>query len=761
MSDFASMLPLAWAVTPWFFGAGLALASIPIIIHLLNRRRFKTVQWAAMEYLLQALRKNRRRIKFEQIVLLATRCAVLGLLGLALARPLGCGGNSMAALAGNRSALHVFVIDNSYSMAYEADRPDAKTHLDQARKLVKDQLSRLVPGGESVAIVAAARPRTSPDGAPASHVVLRPGFDLQAARSAVERVEQSYNGTDITGALMAALQIAREETKQPQKYLYILSDNTRSAWENPQHAEALKQIGVDLEGAFGRGHVRLNDLSRPNQWNHAVLDVRPDGQLVTTALHTDFLADVKGFGPGSESFIQWKWDDRVLGDTARLTPDASTRLQRNTKIRTDRGGPHVLAATLVNDERLKIDNIRQRVVQVASELKVLIVEGERGESLLSGSGAFLDLALAPKRDVGPDGRARSDSYVSPELISDLEFGNKVLADYRAVILANVASLNPNQADQVQKFVQGGGTFMVFLGEQVSTDAYNSVLLSRNLMPGKLIARKVAPDPSTPYTLDFNPNNPGHPILDVFRGNPATGLNTARILTYYQMELAPDTKAEPVLKYVHNDKPTGDPAITVHRLGKGRVAVVTTTANGEWQTLVAKPSWVALVHELLAGTVDVGDRWMNLLVGQPLEVPSSLKLTSPPALTDAAKKQHPVEAMTGRDGQTVYRSKPLDKPGIYQLNVGTMVVPIAVNVPADEADIRPAASEAIKKALGNIDLQTYGDVVPDEALSRDDVNDLGWSVMLIVLALVGLECFLAMLFGHYRRSTVVRGPVPAT
>src|SRR5688572_11888513 len=103
------MLPLAWAVTPWFFGAGLALASIPIIIHLLNRRRFKTVQWAAMEYLLQALRKNRRRIKFEQIVLLATRCALLGLLGLALARPLGCGGNSMAALAGSRSGLHVFV----------------------------------------------------------------------------------------------------------------------------------------------------------------------------------------------------------------------------------------------------------------------------------------------------------------------------------------------------------------------------------------------------------------------------------------------------------------------------------------------------------------------------------------------------------------------------------------------------------------------------------------------------------------------------
>ena len=48
-------------VTPAFFVAGLLLVSIPIVIHILNRRRFKTVTWAAMEFLLRAMRKNRRR----------------------------------------------------------------------------------------------------------------------------------------------------------------------------------------------------------------------------------------------------------------------------------------------------------------------------------------------------------------------------------------------------------------------------------------------------------------------------------------------------------------------------------------------------------------------------------------------------------------------------------------------------------------------------------------------------------------------------
>src|SRR3954469_17893799 len=124
----ASSILAVGFVTWGFVAAGLAAVSIPIVIHILNRRRFKTVTWAAMEFLLRAMRKNRRRLRFEQWILLATRCLVVVLAGLALARPMGCHQSTLASLAGQRSGLHIIVIDNSYSMAYEADRPDAKTH---------------------------------------------------------------------------------------------------------------------------------------------------------------------------------------------------------------------------------------------------------------------------------------------------------------------------------------------------------------------------------------------------------------------------------------------------------------------------------------------------------------------------------------------------------------------------------------------------------------------------------------------------------
>src|SRR3954470_16183692 len=155
---FQSVQILAVGFLAWgFFWAGLGLVSIPIIIHLLNRRRYKVVNWAAMDFLLRAMRKNRKRLRFEQWLLLATRCLVLALLGFALARPLSCADTSMAGV-GQRTGLHVFVIDNSYSMAYEADRPNAKTHFDHAKHLVEQMIDGLAPGGESVAVITAGRP---------------------------------------------------------------------------------------------------------------------------------------------------------------------------------------------------------------------------------------------------------------------------------------------------------------------------------------------------------------------------------------------------------------------------------------------------------------------------------------------------------------------------------------------------------------------------------------------------------------------------
>ncbi|HTL29310.1 MAG TPA: BatA domain-containing protein, partial [Tepidisphaeraceae bacterium] len=385
--------------TPVFLGAGALLAAIPIIIHILNRRRFKTVKWAAMEFLLRAMRRNRRRLKFEQWLLLAVRCLLLFFLGLALARPLGCDRSSLAMLA-QRSGLHVLVIDNSYSMAYEADRPDAKTHLDQAKILAKAVIDRLTAGGESVAIITAARPATA--------VIATPAYDLQAAKDAVDRIEQSYSDTDLAGALQKANEIGQEESKQPARFLHLFTDATRSAWEPPQK-DPLSQAGRDAARLFKITH---HNLARGQQSNSAVEEVRPTSNLVRAKFNNDFTTTLRGFGSTGESALQWRLDGQIVpGSGATLRPQPDTAPQTLAGLQMREGGPHVITASLATDDRLKIDDARWRVVEVASELKVLIVEGERGIGAMAGSGAFLNLALAPPAEAGsaavPRGRNTS------------------------------------------------------------------------------------------------------------------------------------------------------------------------------------------------------------------------------------------------------------------------------------------------------------------------------------------------------------------
>src|SRR5213595_1611146 len=93
---------------------GIAAGSIPIIIHLLNKQRFKKVIWGAMHWLWASYKKSQRRLQIEQLILLLIRILVLVLLAFALARPALQEG--MGLLTGRASVHRVIILDNSYSM---------------------------------------------------------------------------------------------------------------------------------------------------------------------------------------------------------------------------------------------------------------------------------------------------------------------------------------------------------------------------------------------------------------------------------------------------------------------------------------------------------------------------------------------------------------------------------------------------------------------------------------------------------------------
>ncbi|KKN76786.1 hypothetical protein LCGC14_0366530, partial [marine sediment metagenome] len=134
-------------IHPAIFWTGLAAVAVPILIHLLNRRRFRLRDWAAMQFIRQALRRHRRRLQIEQLILLALRCLIIALLAAALARFTGCG--SLALLpSAEVGRTTIFVLDDSVSMGQKLG---PTTAFDLATADLAEQLD-LLPDGETVAI---------------------------------------------------------------------------------------------------------------------------------------------------------------------------------------------------------------------------------------------------------------------------------------------------------------------------------------------------------------------------------------------------------------------------------------------------------------------------------------------------------------------------------------------------------------------------------------------------------------------------------
>src|SRR5687767_8396732 len=126
-------------MNPGLFLAGGLAVSLPIIIHLLNKRKFKIVDWAAMDFLLDADKKNRRRIRLENLILLLLRCLAVLLIALLLARPF-LPTSVTAGLVNAAQFERIVLLDDSLSMQARLGNESA---WERARKRLIDLTNRL------------------------------------------------------------------------------------------------------------------------------------------------------------------------------------------------------------------------------------------------------------------------------------------------------------------------------------------------------------------------------------------------------------------------------------------------------------------------------------------------------------------------------------------------------------------------------------------------------------------------------------------
>jgi hypothetical protein len=216
-------------VSPWTaLGVAGAAAAVPVIIHLLNRKRYRIVTWAAMQFLLAAQKKNSRRLRLEQWLLLAVRTLMVLLLVLAMAAVMPWAedwwsrlfpDSVVQAAAGTARTHKILVLDGSFSMG---QRAGDVTAFDRA-KTAAEQIIHDSPAGDRFSVVLMA--------APPRRIVPEPSEDARKVTAEVQALRLPHGNADLAATLNTVEDLVRQSPgKFQEREVYFLTDLQKATW---------------------------------------------------------------------------------------------------------------------------------------------------------------------------------------------------------------------------------------------------------------------------------------------------------------------------------------------------------------------------------------------------------------------------------------------------------------------------------------------------------------------------------------------------
>ncbi len=767
---------LAAFVSSWLFLGGSAAVAVPILIHLLARRRFRRIRWAAIAFLLEAERRNRRRIRVEQLILLALRCLAVLLLALLVSRPFVQPGSLAALLGAQPRTERIIVLDDSFSMGY-TDGTNAV--FDRAKRVV-DQLLRWVDrerGRDTITLLLA----SAPDRPKLDRVSLDAGT-LDAFVETLSVLEVSERRASPREVLLDVRGILDSRGDALNATVYVISDFQRSDWAGGRSAGAAEGAAADPLAALAdwSGEARslelvLVDVGADAPRNVAVTGIRSLQPQVVAGVEAEFVVSVTNHAVEAVA----NQELRVFVGDATLPPIAADAIAPGqtvtVPIRLIFPTPgHAVLSTETAGDGLVVDDRRAAGVPVLPGVDVLVVNGAPSPHW------YLDEVTVLKAALQPEGNVLSGNRV--QVIDDAAIEEVDFRAYQLVILANVFRVSESVGEALSRFVADGGGLMLFVGDQVDADVYNRVLYrdGAGLLPAGLGEQVDTP---TRAGVGFAADDLTHPTTRIFQGQSNAVVGRIHFWSYVSSvpavasgsmsgndgaTSAPSGNGAPegprgpagvILAFNDADR---TPAVVERAYGNGRVVLVASSCDGDWNDWSADPSYVILMLELARYAARATGASEDVLVGSPIRVQLDVDRHEPHAVLRPPR--YPLEPQVdvtavsddaSAGGGFVLTWGRTDHSGVYDFRLSGRSGEgdhrlVAVNVDTSESDLTRIDPVALEQSMPQGLAFQY---VRDLALGDEEVSAARqeyWpAVLMLLLVVLTAEHTLAWWFG--RRS----------
>tara|TARA_Y100001960_G_scaffold306053_1_gene360836 strand:- start:422 stop:2683 length:2262 start_codon:yes stop_codon:yes gene_type:complete len=752
---------LEFLLNPGFLFAGTAAVAAPIIIHLLNRRRFKRIDWAAMDFLLEAQRLNRRRVKLEELILLLLRCLAMILIGLMIARP-SLDINVSGILKSGQTE-RVIVLDDSLSMATVGK---SGSSIDKASEILQKGIKSLsnINSQDIISVVRTTDPnKFSPNGLPLTE-------------SSIGELLDEFKGLEVTdsrGELHSALSAVEKSFDSDKtnfnKVVYVLTDLRRMDWESSTKSGSDKGIVQTLQSIADKAAgCYVVDLGSEVENNLLIEEVKPLDKVLVNGVAADFEVLVRNLGKSGVDDVNVSFSVRGSLPIKSKIPQiqaGGVGVATFSYTFTDPGKELFSAPVEIslddelskNQDALIEDNTRYFPARVANGIRVLIVDGDPSGIFGKSESFYLSKALSPG---GP-----AISGVDVTVLDDTDFDSSNLSEYEVIFVANLYRITEARAEGLHEWVQNGGGLVLLLGDQIDEDVYNDVLYKNGtgLLPFKLST--VGGDEKEEKWVYIKPEKENHPLFRFFEGDNRQLLDQVKVFRWWNSELEEneDSVSPPnVIASLTSDD--NSPAIVERQTGKGRVLAITTPLDNDWNNFPENgASFLITAQELVRYmSKDMASEGM-ISVAEPIIFPVDVreyrqqaKLLRPGENDFERVEALPQNKNNLKDLEWTLGYEKTDKKGIYEIQFeradgsGVHSLAFAANIDTGESDLRRISVAAIRSDLGaaNVEFLPFGSPVLEQ--EADVVRSEMWKVILIVLGVLLLvELFYGWWIGARR------------
>jgi hypothetical protein len=623
-------------LNPWLL-AGLAGVAIPIIIHLVRRQAAKPIDWGAMRFLFDTVALRKRKMEWEDLLLMAARCLLLGLAALALARPFVPPDSSVpwlfvlpAALVGiallggsfvlagktrwilRGSALALLlaaagliflertlnlkrfeasgrrdvalVIDASASM--ELSR-DGKTVFAQAVEEAK-QLVKEAPRGTAFLVVLGGPAPEAKTASPLTHRA-----DVLGVLDALRPVGGNFRAHEALG--VATLGLA--EGTNASKEIVVFTDAQRGGWrfDNPNAWDGLEEAWKAMPA---KPKLLLRDFGVPASLRNVSLSgIELSRRVVGTDREVAVRVSVENTGteavtpgPVTLEIGGVKVGEKPVGLLVEGQKESVEFRHRFAE-----AGPQVIAARMDAKDDLAADDKAERVVTVRGSLPVLLVDGNPAGSFFERAAGYSALALAPSTDLRHGKVAGKDHLMDPEVVPAPELKEEDFEGRAVIILADVPRLPERLASRLAARVADGAGLLVIAGPRTDPAFFNTWKGGDGLLlPMPLGEMAVDPEGVPPAPSTFL-----HESVALFKDDRNSDLASA-LVKQWRKTGEPADGAVRAAAYRN-----GETFLAARNYGNGRSLLATCSFDARSGNLPALRSFVPLLHELVAWTAGNG------------------------------------------------------------------------------------------------------------------------------------------------------------